>query len=252
LFKFLARILDKFAPPKVLTKKKLKQLEDLIKHKINNPDLFVEALTHRSNLDHRRFKNSNERLEFLGDSVIGFVVAEVLFHDFLDKDEGYLTKIRSNFVNKNSLYDAAVRIDLIHYLFISKDLLAVSNIGIKTILADAFESLVGAVYLDCGIEAAKDFIQFYVIQPNFKIGLHLVDENYKSQLLEYSQAVKLDMPKYIVIREEGPEHDRIFTVQVRIGADVWGEGKGKNKKSAEQEAAKEAISKIASYKKERT
>lgn len=241
---FLSRLLEKFVSPKVLTKKKIKQLEDLIRHRIVNPQLFVQALTHRSSVDHRRFKNSNERMEFLGDSVIGFIVAESLYNSFPGKDEGFLTKIRANFVNKNSLYDAAIRIDLIHFMFINRDLVTSSNMGMKTILADAFEALVGAIYLDSGTDTVKNFILNYLVNPNLKMGLHLIDDNFKSQLLEYTQAVKLEMPRYFVIKEEGPEHDRLFTVEVKIGSEIMGEGQGRNKKAAEQEAAKSAISKI--------
>lgn len=244
MFGFLSKLLDKFASPKVLTKKKLKQLEDLIRHRINDPQKYIIAFTHRSNVDQRRFKYSNERMEFLGDAIMGFVVAEVLYNNFPGKDEGFLTKIRANFVNKNSLYDAAVRIDLIHFMFINPDLLASNNIGIKTILADGFEALVGAIYLDSGIEVARNFIMNYLVNPNIKMGLHLVDDNYKSQLLEYTQAVKIEMPKYYVVNEEGPEHDRTFTVIVKIGDEIIGEGKGKNKKAAEQDAAKSAMNKI--------
>ncbi len=244
MFKFISDILRKSSSVKLLTKKNLRLLEDLIGEKIKNPQYFIEALTHRSALDHKRFKQSNERLEFLGDAVLGFCVAEALFNSFKEKDEGYLTKIRANFVNKNTLYDAAVRINLIHYLFISNELLASANIGIKTILSDALEALIGAVYLDSGLETVRKFIDMYITAPNLKMGLHLVDDNYKSQLLELTQAARLEMPKYEVIKEEGPEHERWFTIQVLVSDEALGVGKGRNKKTAEQEAAKEAFYKL--------
>jgi ribonuclease-3 len=249
LFKFISHIFEKFRSGKVLSRKNIEKLEELIDHKISDPQIFIEALTHRSYLDNRKFKVSNERLEFLGDAVLGFIVAEGLYQIFTDKDEGYLTKIRSNFVNRNSLYDAAVRIDLIHFVFVSKELMAVENLGIKTILADALEALLGAIYLYCGLDTCRNFILKYIFNPNIKMGIHLIDENYKSQLLEYAQSIKLEIPKYFVIYEEGPEHERYFTVEVRIGQQSLGEGKARNKKSAEQDAAKAALQNLSVLKK---
>lgn len=116
--------------------------------------------------------------------------------------------------------------------------------GAKTVLSDAFEALVGALYLDQGLEACRIFIRKVLIDPIVEAGEHLVDENYKSQLLEYAQANKLDLPNYKVIKEEGPQHERIFTVQVNVGDNIHGIGKGKNKKTAEQNAAQKALEKI--------
>lgn len=246
MFRFIANLIEKFTSTKIFSKKNLLKLEGLLNHKITDPELFIEAFTHRSYLDNKKFKVSNERLEFLGDSILGFLIADELFKKFPQEDEGYLTKIRSNFVNKNSLYDAAVRIDLINFLYISKELMNQENLGIKTILSDALEALIGATYLYCGIETTREFILKYIFHPNLKMGIHLVDDNFKSQLLEYAQAVKLEIPKYYVLLEEGPEHERHFTVEVRIGQDALGVGRARNKKSAEQEAAKNAINRITS------
>lgn len=241
MFGFLSKFFHKTAEVKLLSKKNLAQLEKLIGHKVNNQQLFVEAFTHRSVVDRKKFKASNERLEFLGDSVLGFAIAYALFKNFPKQDEGFLTKIRANFVNKNTLYDAGVRINLVDFLFISGELLSSVNIGIKSIVADAFESLIGAIYLDLGFDTAYKFIHKYLLEPNLKIGLHLVDENYKSQLLELTQAVRLEMPKYTVVKEDGPEHERVFTVSVGVSNEELGIGKGRSKKTAEQEAAKIAF-----------
>ena len=235
---FLSKLLRRSSEVKILSKKTLNQLEKLIGHKINNQQLFIEAFSHRSVVDRKKFKASNERLEFLGDAVLSFAIAYALFKNFPENDEGFLTKTRSNFVNKNTLYDAGVRINLVDYLFISRELLASANMGIKTIVADAFESLIGAIYLDLGFDTAYKFINRYLLEPNLKIGLHLIDENYKSQLLELTQAVRLENPKYVVIKEEGPEHDRVFTVSVSVSNEELGIG---NKKTAEQDAAKHAF-----------
>lgn len=244
MFRFLARFLEKSNYVKLLSKKNFFALEKLIGHKINKPELYIEAFTHRSVVDNKKYKTSNERLEFLGDSVLGFSTANALFKHFPTQDEGFLTKIRANFVNKNTLYDAGVRINLINFLFISNELLGSLGVGIKTIVADAFEALIGAIYLDLGYEEADKFINKYVVEPNLKLGLHLVDENYKSQLLELTQAVRMEMPKYTVIKEEGPEHERVFTIAVSVSGETLGIGQGRNKKTAEQEAAKVAFKKM--------
>lgn len=241
MFNLLRKVFQLFRSHEKVAKERIKKLEKIISHKIDKPELFLEALTHRSVLDSKRFKTSNERLEFLGDAVLGFIIARELYHRFPEKDEGYLTKTRSNFVNKNSLFEAGKRIELQNLLFINTDLMNSGNFGQKTVVSDAFEALIGAIYLVNGFEVTVNFIKRYVVEPNFQLKLHLIDENFKSQLLELAQSVKLDIPRYYVILEEGPEHDRIFTVEARIGTTTLGTGKGKNKKAAEQEAARQAL-----------
>ncbi len=230
---------------KFLTPKKFEEFEKNAGININNRAYFIQALMHRSYLEQTsEFLVSNERLEFLGDSVLNLAVADYLFETFPDRNEGFLTKVRAKLVNRIALADAAESINLSKYLLISKNLSATFSNGSKTILADAFEALIGAIYLDSGIDAAKDFVNRSLIVPNAKAGDHLIDENFKSQLLEYAQANRLDNPTYIVIKEEGPQHDRVFTIKVLIGDTEYGVGTGKNKKSAEQNAAQFALKKI--------
>jgi ribonuclease-3 len=238
-------LLNRREARKLLTKKNLSKIESLINHTVKQPDLFIRALTHRSAVDYKKLKKSNERLEFLGDAMLGFVCAEYLFHQFPYEQEGELTKMRANLVNRTSLYRVAKRIDLFPLLFINEDLLNCENFGYESILADSLEAFVGAIYLDAGFQKAESFIQNYVLIPNINRGIHLDDHNYKSQLLELTQAQKQQLPYYSVINEEGPEHDRTFTVQVQIGDKVYGIGIGKNKKAAEQNAAHFALDKIA-------
>lgn len=231
--------------PKVLSPEKFLELEELIGFRINDKEFFIQALTHRSFLEQsEEYDISNERLEFLGDSVLNLTAAEYLFNIFPDKDEGFLTKVRAKLVNKVALADAAEKINLKNFLLISKNISNSFAKGSQTILSDALEALIGAIYLDNGLDSAKEFIKRILIQPNFKEGVHLVDENYKSQLLEYTQANKMENPYYKVVREEGPQHNRIFTVTVLINGEDFGFGSGKNKKSAEQNAAKIALQKI--------
>ncbi len=244
MFRILKQYFKRLESKKLLRKKNIRELESLIGHKIHDPALFVTALTHRSALDGKKFKESNERLEFLGDAVLGIVVAEYLYNSFPSTNEGALTKMRANLVNKNTLFEVSKNISLYQYLFIQEDLLSNQNIGIRTILADALEALTGAVYLQFGYDSAKQFIVDNLLQENIKKGVHLVDDNFKSQLLEFVQRQKWELPRYSVVREEGPEHDRIFTVQVAVGETVLGAGKGRNKKSAEQEAARIALERI--------
>lgn len=231
----------------VFNLKKLAELEKIIGCSINNKSYYIQALTHRSFLEKNDFYDvSNERLEFLGDSVLSLAVAEYLFEEFPDRDEGFLTKVRAKLVNKMILAEAAEKIKLVRFILISSNVKNTFMPGSKTILSDAFEALIGAVYLDNGLNASKEFINKVLIEPNVKEGLYLIDENFKSQLLEYAQANRLENPSYIVVSEEGPQHNRTFTIKVMIGDVEFGIGKGKNKKSAEQNAAHAALVKIAS------
>ncbi len=231
---------------RLLTSKKFAELENILGFSIKNRSYFIQAFMHRSFLEqNNEYDVSNERLEFLGDSVLSLVVADYLFESFPDKDEGFLTKVRAKLVNRVALADAAEKINLSDFLLVSKNLSNNFANGSRTVLSDALEALIGAVYLDNGLEAARNFIQKVLIQPNTKEGVYLIDENYKSQLLEYAQANKLENPAYIVIKEEGPQHNRIFTIKVMIGNQEFGEGKGRNKKSAEQNAAEAALALIS-------
>ncbi len=253
IFSFLFRIvLNKYKKnsqdlSKFLTPKKFAEIEEIIGFKISNKNYFTQALIHRSFLDQSYSADiSNERLEFLGDAVLNLVVADYLFDNFRDKDEGFLTKTRSKLVNRNALSDAAERINLVKHVLISKQLKNTLSNGLHTVLADAFEALIGAVYLDGGLGHAEKFIKRIIIEPNSKDGGYLRDENFKSQLLEYAQANKMENPRYEVIKEDGPQHDRIFTIRVSVGSDITGNGTGRNKKTAEQNAAHDALSKIPS------
>ncbi|MCS6989567.1 MAG: ribonuclease III [Chloroherpetonaceae bacterium] len=221
-------------------------LEAIVATRICDETLFATALTHRSALDFLgkdRFV-SNERLEFLGDAVLDLVIAEHLYKLYPDFNEGALTKLRSQLVNAKVLAQYARRFDLGKLLIVSDS--AEQN-GVReseTALADAFEALIGAVYLDSGYERARAFLEKTMIQGTNFAALVVSDQNFKSALLEYAQGERLPLPSYFVISEEGPPHKKIFKVGVRMGDEVLGEGTGKSKKAAEQLAAKEAYEKI--------
>lgn len=230
----------------VFSAKKIAELEKIIGCPVKNKSFYIQALTHRSFLEQGNDHDiSNERLEFLGDSVLSLTVAEYLFEEFPDKDEGFLTKVRSKLVNKVTLAEAADKIQLVRFVLLSNNVKNTFMLGAKTILSDALEALIGAIYIDSGLDSVKKFIYRILIEPNTKAGLYLIDENFKSQLLEYAQAHKLENPSYFVIGEEGPQHNRTFTIKVMIGSEEYGVGKGKNKKSAEQNAAHSALIKIS-------
>lgn len=189
---------------------------------------------------------SNERLEFLGDSVLSLVVAEFLFENFPNENEGFMTKIRARLVNRSALASVAEKIDLEKFVLIDHNLQNTFARASKTVLCDAMEAIIGAIYLDHGLRITKNFIHRVIITPLMKEEDYLVDENYKSQLLEFAQANRLEIPNYVVLKEEGPQHDRVFTIKVTVGRNYFGIGTGKNKKSAEQNAAKSALEKIHS------
>ena len=221
---------------------KLVKLSKKLGLSFNEHELFVKALTHRSYLESSPvLEKSNERLEFLGDAVLGLVVAEDLFKKFPNEDEGFLTKTRSHLVYKNELYNAATRIGLLDFILYDK-LLMISILALwESISADCVEALIGAIYLDSGIKEAKYFVTKWIITPNLKSGNYQIDNNFKGQLLEFTHQQKWNSPEYVVIKSEGPDHDKTFQVEVLINGKSCGVGEGRNKKTAEQNAAENAF-----------
>ena len=218
---------------------------EAIQHYPSNWKLFLQALLHRSYL---QFLNenwdSNERLEFLGDAILNFVVAEHLFITYPEMEEGELTKLRSRLVNRKILAQCAKDLHLSEYLLLSSSAAQSIDSGSESIIADAVESIIGALYLDGKMEAAQKFIYATLLKNPEVFNSAMADDNYKSTLLEYTQAHSLGIPRYSVIQEEGPEHDRRFTIEVFIGAQSYGSGFGRSKKEAEQAAAARALDHI--------
>jgi ribonuclease-3 len=222
------------------------KFQDAIHNKIFDKKYYINALTHRSFLKVRRDPSktgmiSNERLEFLGDAVLDLIVAEFLYKNFPLNEEGDLTKFRSILVNKRFLAERAKSINLQSFLLASNTALKSIEEGYDTILADAYEALIGAIFLDSGYESAKKFINREIFLKLDIKWLNQFDENHKSRFLEYAQAHTDYIPEYKVIKEEGPEHNKLFTVEVYLASKCFGIGKGKSKKQAEQEAAKNAL-----------
>ena len=225
--------------------KKILKLSKRLGINFGNTLLYAKALTHRSYLEKpTSLIKSNERLEFLGDAVLGAIVAETLFTKFLSEDEGFLTKTRSHIVDKNALYEAATRIGLKQYLLYDKRFIKDTEEGIKTILSDCMEALIGAIYLDKKIDVTKNFVLKWIVNPNFDSGKYQIDKNYKGQLLEYTHSEKLSPPNYVIVSSDGPDHKKEFVVEVQIDNKSFGIGNGKNKKSAEQAAAKTTLKQL--------
>jgi ribonuclease-3 len=224
------------------------ELEKAIKYTITNKQLFSQSLSHRSYLQVQGNSNSisYERLEFLGDAILNFIVAEYLFQQDSNAEEGDLTKIRSRLVNRKSLNAYSRQTQLERFILMSNNVSKLGSRGTEKILADAFESLIAAVYLDGGIEEARRLIQREMEKALKEGSVKIEDENFKSQLLEYSQGAGHGVPRYVTLLEEGPDHDRTFTIEVYLDSKPCGVGMGKNKKDAEQAAAEEALQKLQS------
>jgi len=223
-----------------------KELEKTLHYTVRNKDYFVRAFVHRSFIPVARVDDleSNERMEFLGDAVLSFVVAEYLYQQHPEKEEGDLTVLRARLVNRKALAFFAKEINLRQFLLSHTSSAGVVEKGFDTILSDAYEAVIAALYMDGGINHVRSFIVRNLNSALAKGYLSMDDQNYKSELLELSQALGKGIPRYHTLKEEGPDHDRTFTVQVLVGNDAMGTGVGKNKKEAEQAAAEEAIQKL--------
>ena len=235
-----------FPPVGVLSTERVAELEKLIGVDIQMPSLYEQALTHRSYLQvvHSPDHRSNERLEFLGDAILGMVTAEYLFYNNREVLEGELTKMRSWIVNKKSLAICARAIKLDDFLFLSYSASQSLQRGNDSMLADALEAIIAAIYLDRGFEDVRRFIVEKLLP--IMVGESLVhDTNYKSLLLEAVQAKGQPAPRYAVVREEGPDHEKHFTVEVIVDDKVIGAGSGRNKKDAEQAAAEAGLEYLA-------
>jgi ribonuclease-3 len=222
------------------------QLGCVLQYTIRNKQLFREAFSHRSYLQLAGNKSavSNERLEFLGDSVLNLVVAEFLFRLHPTAPEGDLTKIRSRLVNRKALTTYGRELGLESFLLMSPNAMQLPGRGMETIIADAYEAVIGAMYLDGGYQQTKQFAERCLATAMERGGIGYADDNFKSRLLELAQAGGFGAPRYVTIHKEGPEHDRTFTVEVFVGNASYGTGYGKNKKDAEQAAAEQALRKF--------
>lgn len=217
----------------------LSQAEKGIKVKFQNLKLLEEALTHKSYAIEHGQTLCNERLEFLGDSVISSVVANFLFQKFPNVDEGKLSKMKSQIVSRASLCGWAQEMKLGQYLFLSQGEEATGGRTRDSLLGNTYEALVGALFLDQGYDAAQKFIMRHLSKKK-----RIIENDFKSRLQEIVQKKFKTPPSYFVVGEIGPDHDKKFTLEVRINKKVLGTGEGRSKKEAEQFAAKEALKAI--------
>ncbi|MBM3205374.1 ribonuclease III [Candidatus Shapirobacteria bacterium] len=229
------------------TKVDLDGLEKNLNFKFKNPSLLKEALTHRSYLNEfkKQKLSSNERLEFLGDAILSFVVSEWLFGKFNLFPEGKLTNLRSNLVKTTTLAQIAKEIKIGDYLFLSRGEKEAKGQENPTLLANALEAVIGAVFLDQGLTPVKTLVQKYLEPFLIKVVRSGQLKDYKSLLQEKIQAKTGQSPNYKTISEQGPEHNKIFTVNVLSEGEILAQGTGKSKQMAEQEAAKKALEKVS-------
>ena len=209
-----------------------------------NQKLFEQAFTHRSYLNESREKiESNERLEFLGDSILSFVISQELFQKYPEFNEGILTNIRSLLVNTKILALTAKSLDFGKYLRLSKGEEEAKGRENQSLLADSFESFIGALFLDQGIAAASEFIADNLFSKMDEIVKSKQFKDPKSLFQEQTQSQQHSSPVYKVLEEAGPSHARIFTVGVYVRDQLWGQGTGKSKQAAEEMAAQKALEK---------
>ena len=222
----------------------LQQILDIF---FNNPPLLEQALVHSSYINENPgfTPTSNERLEFLGDSVLGFVVTEKLYQDFPHFTEGEMTRVRATLVRGDTLARIATAIKLGDYLYLGKGEEASGGRYKPTNLAGTLEALIAAIFLDQGLVTARDFILRLLNEELQKIVSQGVEVDYKSQLQELIQSRQQPTPVYYVVEAAGPDHAKRFTVEVRVGDTVLGRGTGRSKRMAETEAARLALEQLS-------
>ena len=223
-------------------------LEQRIDYHFSNPELLHRALTHSSLANEARTGGTplhdNEQLEFLGDSVLGFLISEALVQRYPAQTEGELSRQKAHLVSAAHLHGVARRLDLGTHLELGRSEEMSGGRAKKTLLVDALEAVIAAVYLDAGIDGARKFVHDFVLDApvgsdvDAGTDIQPAITNFKSALQELAQQRKLPQPRYSIIRERGPEHSKVFTVEVRVGKDWTGQADGRTKKVAAQRAAR--------------
>ncbi len=223
------------------------QLQEKLGISFRSTNLLRMALTHSSYINENpgASASSNERLELLGDAVLGLVITESLFTEYPKYDEGELTRFRSVLVRKETLAEIAETINLGEYLYLSKGEELGEGRTKPANLAGAFEALIAAVYLDRGLRVAKDLILKLFDTRTHQRDYFKMETDYKSRFQEIMQAERQVTPTYHVVKAIGPDHAKHFTIEVRVGRTPLGRGSGNSKKAAEMEAAKEALENIS-------
>lgn len=217
-------------------------LEQKIEYQFQDKSLLEEALRHSSYVNEQVpvTLQDNERLEFLGDAVLSLGIGHLLMHHYPELKEGELSRMRSQLVNESQLSQIAREIDLGDQIKLGKGELQTNGNEKPSILADAFEALLAAVYLDGGFDAALQLIRNKFTRLMLSEDISMANQDFKSRLQEFVQTTSMEMPQYDVVEERGPDHDKTFIVQLKV-EDILTEGVGKSKKMAEQAAARKAF-----------
>lgn len=229
------------------------KLEAALDHHFRDQELLERALTHKSRVYEKgadgALSADNEQLEFLGDSILGFVVSEILVRRFASFPEGRLSKLKAHLVSAARLHEVAQELELGEFLILGRGEEMSGGRGKKALLSDCVEALIAALYLDAGIESVRRFIETRVIGS-----LHATEEaaesavtDYKSALQEMAQTLKLPPPRYVIVAEDGPEHSKTFTVEVRLGKEWVSQAQGLSKKSAGQRAAQQILAQLTEW-----
>ena len=218
---------------------KFTEFENIIGYEFKNKSYLETALTHSSYANEKHLtRDCNERLEFLGDSVLGVITAEYFYHNLAHLPEGEMTKKRAACACEKSLCEFARKINLGRYMLLGKGEEHTGGRNRASVLADAFEAVIGAIYLDGGLENARKFVLDFVKEAAAK---QMSFKDYKTELQEIIQKNPAEQLTYVLVGESGPDHDKRFEVEVRLNSNVMGCGIGKSKKLAEQEAARQAL-----------
>lgn len=225
--------------PEIL--KRIERFEEKIGYSFKNKDIIFEALSHSSFAnEYKHGRHSNERLEFLGDSVLSIVISEHLFKHFKHLPEGDLTKIRASLVCEKALFEFSKQISLGEYILLGKGEENTGGRNRPSIVSDAFEAVIAAVFLDGGMETARDYVLGFIPKDLDRSSANNL-QDYKTILQEIIQRNPEEKVEYVLKGETGPDHDRHFVVEVCLNSNVIGHGEGHSKKQAEQQAAKEAL-----------
>lgn len=218
----------------------------------SNASLLTMAFTHRSYVreNPEAGRDTNERLEFLGDTVLGFVVSDHLYHFFPEFTEGELSKAKAVAVSEPILCEAARIAGLGPHILMSRAEEAAGGRDRPSILSDTFEAIVAAIYLDQGVEAARAFILRFLRERTDAIARHEHEQDFKTALQEVVQAEGLPAPTYRIVQESGPDHHKMFAAQAKVGRKLFGRGTGRSKKEAEQAAARDALERRAAQPKQ--
>lgn len=219
-------------------------LEQIIGHGFERPRLLEHALTHKSYANEKRLKNHNERMEFLGDSVLNLAVSQILMKNCPDSTEGDLSRLRAAIVSEPTLASIARKIRLGEFILLGKGEEQSGGRNKDSLLSDCLEAVIAAVYLDSGLDAAAVLIERLFGDEIRRVCIAGGTTDYKSRLQELCQEKLKQLPLYQMVSESGPDHQKVFEVEICINGAVYGRGRGRSKKEAEQQAAREALEKL--------